>query len=442
MNSLKTVVILTFVFVIQTTFFAQEFSLFEAQSYALENAEQIKRSELDLESAKKQVVETRAMGLPQINAEGSFQQFINIPTQVVDGALMGQPGTNVEFRMGQEYNANAGATLNQLIFNGSYFIGLQVSKFYTEFVSTNIKKSQEDVLMNVTQAYQMALVSARNKAFVDTLVGLTEELINKQRALYEIGLITEEEVQQTEFSLLSAQANLVAANTAHQNALVMLKLTMAYPMDKEITLTEDLDQLLSDQERELSGEIENNLELELLKKQKVLSEYDLKNIRMTNYPQLVGFFNHQFNAYRSEFDFFKSNQSWYDQTVWGLKLTVPIFAGGERWAKIQKAKIAIKQDELMVQEFQRSLQAQEVQLNNELRSARANLKLQRQNIQLAKIIHENALVKAEIGKENSIMVTQKYNQLVQAQSQYVSAMVEVFNKRLELDKLYNELIRK
>src|SRR5690554_7252683 len=67
----------------------------------------------------------------------------------------------------------------------------------------------------------------------------------------------------------------------------MLKLTMAYPMDKEITLTEDLDQLLSDQERELSGEIENNLELELLKKQKVLSEYDLKNIRMTNYPQLV-----------------------------------------------------------------------------------------------------------------------------------------------------------
>src|SRR5690348_16889849 len=107
--------------------------------------------------------------------------------------MMGQPGTNVEFRMGQKYNANAGATLNQLIFNGSYFIGLHVSKFYTEFVSTNIKTSQEDVLMNVTQAYQMALVSARNKAFVDTLVGLTEELINKQRALYEIGLITEED---------------------------------------------------------------------------------------------------------------------------------------------------------------------------------------------------------------------------------------------------------
>src|SRR5690554_5091181 len=441
MNRLKAILITALVLVAQLST-AQNFSLFEAQSYALENAEQIKRSELDLESAQKQVVETRAMGLPHISAEGSFQNFINIPTQVVDGALMGMPGTNVEFRMGQEYNANAGASLNQLIFNGSYFIGLQVSKFYTEFVSTSIKKSQEDVLMNVTQAYQMALVSARNKQFVDTLVQLTEDLINKQRALFDIGLITQEEVDQTEFSLLSTEANLVAANTAYQNALIMLKLTMAYPIEDEITLTESLDNLLSEQEKVVSGSIEANLELEILKKQKVLSEYDLKNIKMENYPQLSGFFNHQFNAYRSEFNFFDTNEKWFDQTVWGIKLTVPIFAGGERWAKIQKAKIVVKQNELTVQEFHRSLQAQEVRLQNELNSARTNLSLQEQNIKLAQKIHKNALIKAEIGKENSILVTQKYNQLVVAQSQYVSAMVEVFNKKLELDQLYNELIRK
>ncbi|HLV41182.1 MAG TPA: TolC family protein, partial [Brumimicrobium sp.] len=441
MNSFKTIVMMTLLFVAQSTI-AQEFSLFEAQSYALENAEAIKRSELDHESAKKQMVEVRAMGLPQINAEGSFQQFINIPTQVVDGALMGQPGTTVEFRMGQEFNANAGATLNQLIFNGSYIIGLKVSKLYIEFVESSIKKSQEDILMNVTQAYQMALISARNKSYLDTLVGLTENLINKQRTLFEIGLITQEEVDQTEFSLLSSQANLVAASTAHQNALIMLKLTMAYPIDEEINLTESLDNLLSEQEIELSGSFENNLQLDILKRQIILSEYDLKNKRMENYPQLSGFFNHQFNAYRSEFNFFDTNEKWFDQTVWGIKLTVPIFAGGERWAKIQKAKIVVKQNELTVQEFHRSLQASEVRLQNELNSARTNLSLQEQNIKLAQKIHKNSLIKAEIGKENSILVTQKYNQLVVAQSQYVSAMVEVFNKKLELDQLYNELIRK
>jgi len=157
MNRLKTVMITVVLLVTQATI-AQQFSLFEAQSYALENAEQIQRSELDLESAKKQVVETRALGLPQINAESTIQQFVNIPVQVVDGALLGQPGTVVEFRAGQKYNASAGVSVNQLIFNGSYIIALQVSRFYTEFVATRIKKSEQDVLSNVTQAYQMALV--------------------------------------------------------------------------------------------------------------------------------------------------------------------------------------------------------------------------------------------------------------------------------------------
>ncbi|RFC53539.1 TolC family protein [Brumimicrobium aurantiacum] len=441
MNRLKKLMIAVVLLITQSAI-SQEFSLFEAQTFALENAEQIQRSELDLETAKKQVVETRATGLPQINSETTFQQFLNLPTQVVDGALMGQPGTTVEFTAGQEFNTNAGISANQLIFNGSYIVALQVSKFYTEFVATNIKKSEQDVLSNVTQAYQMALISKRNKQFVDTLVEVTENLINKQKELFEVGFITQEEVDQTEFSLLSTKANLTAAETAYENALLMLKMTMAYPLNKEITLTEDLDKMLLTQEKDISGSYQNNLELDILKKQRQISEYDLKNVKMSNYPQLSAFFNHQYQAYRNEFNFFNPDERWYNQTVWGIKLTIPIFAGGERWAKIQKAKIKVKQDELNIQEFERSLSMQETQLRNELNSARINLQLQKKNVELASKIHDNSMIKAEIGKENSIVVTQKYNQLVQAQSNYVNAMVEVFNKKLELDKLYNKLIRK
>src|SRR5690554_4877785 len=123
MNRISTFMI-TVVLLISQSAFSQEFTLFEAQSYALENAEQIKRSELDLESAEKQVVETRAIGLPQINGEVNYQQLINLPTQVLDGALMGMPGEDIEVSFGQEFGANAGASVNQLIFNGSYIIAL------------------------------------------------------------------------------------------------------------------------------------------------------------------------------------------------------------------------------------------------------------------------------------------------------------------------------
>lgn len=423
---------------------AQKFSLFEAQTHALENAEDIKNSELDYESAKKQVVETRAIGLPQIDSKVDFQNFLNIPVQVVEASAFNPAAPEGElssFRFGTDYNANAGITVNQLIFDGSYIVGLQVSKFYKEFVATNIKRSQQEVLFDVTRAYEMTLISKRNKDFVDTLVELTEDLKEKQTQLFEVGLIPQEEVDQTNYSLLTAKTNQTAADLSYQNALTLLKMTMAYPIDSEIQLTDNLDNLLEEQLTDLSGQIENNLQLELLQKQKVLSEYDLKNIKMKNLPRLSSFFNHQYNAYRNDFTFFDTNEEWFAQTAWGLNLTIPIFASGDRWAKTQKAKIAVKQDEYEIQKLERALQAQEVQLSNDLTSARQKLELQEENIKLARKIYDNSLLKAEIGKENSIVVTQKYNQLINAQSQYVNAMMDVFNAKLELDQLYNKINR-
>ena len=109
--------------------FAQKFTLFEAQNYAIENAEQMKNAAIDIEIAQMKIVETRAIGLPQINAEGNFNHFINLPVQVVDGAFIGQPGTLVSFREGTDYSVSGGVAVNQLIFDGSYLVGLQVSIF-------------------------------------------------------------------------------------------------------------------------------------------------------------------------------------------------------------------------------------------------------------------------------------------------------------------------
>jgi outer membrane protein TolC len=422
----------------------QEFSLFQAQEYALNNRETIENARLDLESAEKQVVETRAIGLPQISSEMNFQNFLNIPVQVIDASAFNpqaQEGELSSFRFGTDYNVNAGVTLNQLIFDGSYIVGLQVSKFYTDFVESSIKKSQQDVLAEVTKSYEMAMISKQNKEFVDTLVNLSEDLLNKQRELYDLGLITQEQLDQTEYSLLQAKANKLASNVAYENALTMLKMTMAYPMGEPIRLTEDLDALMSEQMKDLTGSIENNLQLEILSKQTELSRYDLKNTKMANLPRLAAFANHQYNAFSNEFTFFESSQEYFSQTVWGLRLSIPIFSSGERWAKTQKAQIAVKQNELSIQELERGLYAQEIQIKNNLRQARSNLTLKEKNIELARKIYNNSLTKAQLGRENSILVTQKYNQLIAAQTEYVNAMLDVLNTKVQLDELYNKLIR-
>jgi len=423
--------------------YTQEFTLFEAQEYAVDKAEKIKKAELDFESAKKKVVETRAIGLPQVSTDFNFQNFLSIPVQVVDGAFVGQPGTLVSFRAGTDYMANAGLTVNQLLFDGSYIIGLKVSNFYKKFVEDNIEKTIQDVLYDVTQAYELALVSKANLTFLDSLVASTQQLVNKQEELFTLGMIAEEDLDQIKYALLQAQTNLSAATYSYQNALALLKMTMAYPMEEQITLTENLDEVLKNS-MSLSteeGDVSDNLQLKLLEKQRQLSEYDLQNTRMAYLPKLNASFGHQYNYFSNEFDLFSSGNEWFDQTYIGLNLKIPITSSGMKWAKVQQAKIAVKQDEYTLQEFQRSLQMQETQFKNDLITAKEQLALQKQNVVLAKRIYDNSLIKAEIGKESSIVVTQKYQQLVAAQTQYVNASIDVFTAKLNIDQLYNKLNR-
>lgn len=419
------------------------FSLFEAQEYALENAEKIKNAQFDLDIAEKKVIETRAIGLPQVKASASFQNFINLPVQVVDASFVNPnapEGSTIEFRAGTDYSANGALEVSQLIFDGSYIVGLQVSKFYKKFVASTIESAQQDALYNVIQAYQMVLVSKQNMEFVDSLLIATEELVEKQRNYYELGLMTKEDMDQLEFSLLNAQTSKANAQNQLNTSENLLKLTMAYPIDQPITVTEDLDAVLRDNYslETTQGDINSNINLQILEQQKVLSEYSLKNTKYANLPNIAAFFNHQYNAYRNEFNFF-SDEKWYPQTLWGIQMNIPIFSSGMRWAQTQQAEIEVLKNENNIEELKRTLSFQEIQAKNNFESAREKLELQRKNVELAKSIYYNAIAKQEIGKGNSITVTQKYSQLVGAQTQYVGAMLDVFNAKLELDKLYDNL---
>lgn len=424
---------------------SKAFSLFEAQEYALANSEKVKNAQLDLSIAEKKVWETTAIGLPQVNFNGTFQNFINLPVQVVGANFINPnagPDETIAFRAGTDYSAAGTLQATQLLFNGSYIVGLQVSRFYTQFANTNIEKSKEDVLVNVTQAYQMAVVAQSNLNFIDSLVVITEDLINKQRNYLELGLMTQEDMDQLEYSLLTAKNNQSSARIQLQNSFAMLKMAMAYPQSEGLTLKEDLNQVLANS-ISFSGktDLKNNLNFMLLTQQKTLDEYNLKNKKYQNLPVASAFFQQTYNAFRNEFNFF-ANEKWYPQTLWGIQLQVPIFASGSRWAQIEQAKLAVLKDENSLTELERALQFQEIQAKNNLKGAQEQLLLQEANIELAKKIYQNALVKEQIGKGNSILVSQKYNQLIISQAQYVGAVLDYFNAQLNLNKLYNNLQQK
>lgn len=422
-----------------------QFTLDAAKEYALTNNLSVKNAYLDIENARKQSLEATSMGLPQVSINGSFSNFLNLPVQVVDASFinpMAQEGETISFRAGTDYSAAGTFQVSQLLFNGSYIVGLQVSKFFVEVSEANARLSEEDILFNVIQAYQVAAVAKENLSFVDSMVVLTEDLINEQRSYFELGLLNQEDLDQLEYSLLTSKNAQTSARIQYENALTLLKLTMGYPMEESLEITENAEQLMQrvNLKDAGTGSIQNNRSLEMLNNQKSLSEYNLKNYKFSQYPTLSAVFQHTYNAYRNEFNFF-ADEKWFPQTMWGLQLNIPIFSGGQKYAQIQQAKIRILKDENTIKLMEQNLKMQEIQYQNNLLGAQQKLELQKQNIDLAGKIYSNAIVKKEIGNGNSLDVTQKYNQLMIAQSQYVGSLIDVFTAKLNIDKLYNQILK-
>lgn len=414
------------------------FTLQAAKEYALEHNTNIQIAASKVNYADYEMKEVTGMGLPQINMNGSFNNYINIPVQVVDGAFVGMPGTLVEFKMGTEYNASGSLQVNQLIFNGSYIVGLQVAAFYRKFEEANSEITKEDVIFNVIQAYELSAVAKENLSFTDSMVILTQELITKQQNYLDLGLMVQEDMDQLNYSLSIAKNSALNSKVQYENAITLLKFAMGYPMDQPIEITDGSD-LLIEKSAVAKGAFTDNLTYQLLEKKIVLSDFNIKNEKMASLPSLNGFFQHTYNAYRNEFNFF-ADEKWFPQTLWGLQLNVPIFSGLQRHSRVQQAKITKYQDELNLSQYARSLQLQEVQATNNLRTAEDKYTLQKENVVLAQSIYEKAILKEQIGKGNSIIVTQKYNQLMAAQAQMVAAKIELFQAKLALDKIYNNII--
>ena len=437
----KSIILGVFAMLATSGWAQSSFNLVDAKIYALENNLSVKNAEHDNEYAHQRYIEIRGMGLPQVDFSGSFNNFINLPVQVVDASFLNPnapPGSTIEFRAGTKYSAAGTLQASQLLFNGSYIIGLKAADYLTKFQETASNITKEDILFNVIQAYQLTSVAKENIQFVDSMVLITERLIEKQQNYLELGLMKQEDMDQLNFSLLSAKNSQVSANLQYKNALSVLKYAMGYPMSEAMEITDVPDQLMA-QASISSGTIQNNLTYTLLEKQVTLSGLNVQNNRFQSLPSLNAFFQQTYNAYRNEFNFL-ANEKWYPQTLWGLQLNVPIFSGLSRRAVTTQSRITLMKDENKLAQMEQTLQFQADQAMNNLEGAQSSNDLQKANVDLAQSLYEKAVARKEVGQGNSIYVTQQYNQLIMAQAQYMGTLIELFQAKLTLDKIYNNIL--
>jgi outer membrane protein TolC len=417
-------------------------SLQEAITYGRENNRQILNADREIQRAYKERWSVIAIGLPQINANASYQNFIELPTSLIPAQFFGgKEGEFAEVQFGTPQNMVAGATLSQLIFDGSYIIGLEASKVYLSISENILEKTVLEIRKNIVSTYSSILLIQENIKFLeknrDNLVANLAEI----QALFRNGFGEEESVEQLRLTLSGIETQLRYAQNTEKITLNMLKLLMGFPTEAPLQLSDSLDSLttqgLFEEKIEAKPNLESNIDIKIatnnLKSESLLFKYE----KSKSLPQLTAFLNGNYTGNSETFSFIESNQKWFGAALFGINLNVPIFSSLKRSADTQKAKIAVDQARTSLEETQERINIEVQAAQNDYSLAVETYFTNKENLALASRIEQKNQSKYFEGLASSLELRQAQLQLFSAQNSYLSSIQNVIQKKLNLETLLN-----
>jgi len=422
-------------------------SLQEAITYGLENSYDAKNALTDVEIALKQKWEVIAQGLPQISGEVTYQnQFIQptsfIPAVVFDPSA--DPGDFIPVQFSQKQNASAVATWNQLIFDGSYIVGVQSAKTLLQ-ISENAKvKTDLEVKQAIIEAYGNVLLAQESVSILQKNIETVNKNLNDTQKIFENGLGEEEDVEQLQITALGLETQL--NNTVRQLAIAydMLKLTLGIPIDSKLMVTDELEDLTMQHYdlNLLTQDInpEQNIDYRIAQDQTNLAETEVKLEKSKALPRLSAYLNYGAAGASNSFTFLSDEQRYFEQSILGVSLTVPIFSSGMRAAKTAQKELAYQQSLEDLERARNQVKLQIATARNDYQFALDNFATQEKNLDLAERIENKNSIKFFEGIASSFELSEAQTQLYQAQQDYLQAMYDVIANKAALEKVLDTTV--
>ncbi len=415
-------------------------SLSEAVDYALENNPATKNARLELLISKATIKETFARGLPQINGAYNLDYnpkipVIFLPNQPPFGDPS-NPSDVIPARFGVSYSSGLGVTVSQMIFDGSFFVGLRASKTLLELTNKDLKKAEIDVVENVKKAYFGVLVNQQRIRLAGANLSRIDTLLKETTALNEAGFVEKIDVSRVQVQRNNTFTQFQRSQTALEISKQILKLQLGIPAEYEVELVETLQDLSTKEAliQLLGEEGSDRIEIEQVATQITLVGLDLKNNVSQYMPKIDFIGNTRKSGAGNELDRVFNKSNWFGSSLVGLNMSIPIFDGFSKAARIQKNRVQLTQ-----LENQRSFLKES--FNSELYAAKANLRndlnileVQEANLQLATEVYQIARIKYKEGIGSNLEVVNADAALIEAEINYLGALYDGLISKINLEK--------
>ncbi len=347
-------------------------SLDEAIEWGMIHNRTMQRADMELKKAQKQKWETLSVGFPQITANLNYQNNIEQPVSLIPADFFGGPaGEFTEITFGTQQTSMGVVELKQLLFDGTYVVGVQGIKHFLDIASNVQEKTQLEVHRIIVDAYLGAIAARVNVMVLDENINTLSKNVEEVHQLYRSGFEEEESVEQLQLTLTSLNNQLDYAKNMAELSHSVVKLLLGIPLDSPLELTDQLEGLVL---KNLSMEEEdpgyaNNIDLRIAENLISTEELFYRLEKAKGLPSLTAFINGAYMGNNDSFGFTDKDQKWYGSAAFGVRVKIPIFSSFGRTASNQKAKITLEQAKTAFDEARSKVYYEYEQAKNNYRLA-------------------------------------------------------------------------
>ncbi len=423
------------------------FTLREAVDYALRNNVKAKNANIDEKIAQAKVREITTIGFPKVNASyGINNNYIIQKVIIPDGAAFGgPPGQPLALEFQPQFGGNAVISVNQLLFDGSYIVGLQAARVYRELSAKSNEMTQVEVAENVKKAYYGVLVNQERMGLLNATLNRLDSNLREMKANYASGF-----VEKIDLDRLQVQRNNTATEKEkvirfQEISLSLLKFQMGYDINQPIELRDRLQDVRFEESVLESGSINplDRPEMKLLQTQKTATQLEIRNIRAGYLPSIGLQLQRGALAGANDFDrVLDPNGSWFAYGSVGLGINWSLFDSFTKRYRVQQKQLELQKVENTIFDFNKSIYLQANQAQLALRSSYETMKNQEMTLQLSQDVLEVARKKYALGVGSNIEVINAESEYRQAQANYYNAVYELLVAKVDLQKAKGQLLTK
>lgn len=409
------------------------FTAKEAVDYALQNAVQVKNALIDIQLQEQQNKQITAQALPQLNGSVSFTDYLSIPTQLIPAEFVGGPaGTYFPVKFGTKYSGTYGANLQQILFDGQVFVGLQARRAAIKNATLAADVTKEQIKANVYKVYYQLVVGQRQIGTVDANIANYEKLLHDTKVIYQNGFAEKLDVDKVQVQLSNLETQKLKAENQIDAGKEGLKLLMNVPESDSLVLTDSLsDEEIKSNILDQNFNYEDRKEFQQLETAIELGKYNVKRYQLSKFPTLSFSANANRNAQRTSFTFFKNQEPWYTSSFINFNLAIPIFDGGLKNANIRTAKLNLLKLNNSLDQLKSSIDNGVSQSRINMKSAILTMDAQKKNIDLAEQVYNSTKLKYEQGLGSNQEISTAQADLVTAQNNYYSSLYDAIIAKID-----------